>query len=54
MAVMLEQYRAALLYDTAPDMAWCAKVVLASGVWLFALQRLYEGFDRVLTRRILA
>ena len=54
MAVMLEQYRAALLYATAPDLAWCAKAVLASGVWLFALQRLYEGFDRTLTRRILA
>lgn len=54
MAVMLEQYRVALLYATAPDLAWCAKAVLASGVWLFALQRLYEGFDRTLTRRILA
>lgn len=54
MAVMLEEYRAALLYHTVPDLAWCAKAVLAGGVWLFVLQRLYEGFDRILTRRILA
>ena len=54
MAVMLEEYRAALLYDTVPDLAWCATAVLAGGVWLFVLQRMYEGFDRILTRRILA
>lgn len=53
MAVLLEQYRAVLLYGATPDVAWCAQAVLASGVWLFALQRLYEGFDRLLTRRII-
>lgn len=54
MAVMLEQYRLVLLYDTAPDLVWCAKAVVAGGVWLLALEKCYEGFDRVLTRRILA
>lgn len=54
MAVMLEQYRLALLYDTVPDLAWCVKVAVVAGVWLFALRRLYEGFDRTLTRRIIA
>ena len=54
MAVMLEQYRLVLLYETAPDWAWCGKVAAVAGVWLFGLQRLYEGFDRTLTRRIIA
>ena len=54
MAVMLEQYRSALLYETAPDWAWCVKVLVVGGVWLFGLQRIYEGLDRTLTRRIIA
>ena len=54
MAVMLEQYRSALLYETAPDWAWCVKVLVFGGVWLFGLQRIYEGLDRTLTRRIIA
>lgn len=54
MAVLLEQYRFALLYKTTPDAVWCVMVFAGSALWLLALKWIYERFDRVLTRRIIA
>ena len=54
MAVLLEQYRFALLYKTTPDAAWCVMVTAASALCLFVLQWIYKRFDRTLTRRIIA
>ncbi len=54
MAVMIEQYRIILLHGAWPDIAWCATVVIGSGVWLFALRWTYDRLDLELTRRVIA
>lgn len=54
MAVMIEQYRAVLLAGAMPDLLWCAKVVVGSVLWLWALRWAYARFDLQLTRRVIA
>ena len=53
-AVLLEQYRAVLLYGEPPDFAWCALVALLCLVWIAVLSHAYRRFDHALTRRIIA
>ena len=54
MAVMIEQYRAVMLAGAAPDLLWCAKVIVGSGLWLLALKWIYARFDLQLTRKVIA
>lgn len=54
MAVVLEQYRQVLLAAEPADLMWCAKVIVAGLLWLFAIKWLYDRFDLLLTRRVIA
>ena len=54
MAMIIEQYRAVLLHQSPPDVAWCLIAVVASALCLVVLKWLYQRFDRTLTRRIIA
>ena len=54
MAVILEQYRQVLLSAVPADVAWCGKVVVVSVLWLYAIKWMYERFDLLLTRRVIA
>ena len=53
MAVMLEQYRLVLLYQTAADLAWCVKVIVGSTLVLFVIKWAFEWMDLTLTRRVI-
>ena len=54
MAVLIEQYRDVLLSGWTPDVVWCGKVVAGSVLWLVAMKWLYDRFDLLLTRRVIA
>ena len=54
MAVVLEQYRQVLLGAEPADIFWCVKVMVGSSLWLFVIKWLYDRFDLMLTRRIIA
>lgn len=53
MAVMLEQYRLVLLYQSAADLAWCLKVIAGSVLALYLIKRAFERMDLTLTRRVM-
>ena len=54
LAVLLEQYRAVLLYGRSPDFTWCVYVAIACVLWIVFLNQLYKRFDHFLTRKIIA
>ena len=53
MAVMLEQYRLVLLYQTAADLAWCVKMIAGSTLALYLIRWTLERMDLTLTRRVM-
>ncbi len=54
MAVLLDQYRAILLFARPPDFAWCGTVIASCLACLATLSFLYQRYDHALTRRVLA
>ncbi len=53
MAVMLEQYRLVLLYQTAADLVWCLKIIAGSTFALYLIKWTFERMDLTLTRRVI-
>ena len=53
MAVMLEQYRLVLLYQTAADLVWCLKLIAGSTFALYLIKWTFERMDLTLTRRVI-
>lgn len=53
MAVMLEQYRFVLLYQTPADIVWTVKVIIGSTFGLYLLRWTFERMDLTLTRRVI-
>ena len=53
MAVMLEQYRLVLLYQTAADLAWCVKAITGCTLALYLISWTLERVDLTLTRRVI-
>ena len=53
MFVMIEQYRAVLLYASAPDLLWCGRVAAVALLWLLGIRLAFERFDMTLTRRVI-
>lgn len=54
MAVMLEQYRAILLYGQWPDLVWCGAVTLGSVLWITIVHRLQRHYDQAITLRVIS
>ena len=54
MAVLIDQYRHVLLSGGTPDTLWCGKVIVGSVLWLAAMKWIYDRFDILLTRRVIA
>ena len=54
MAVLIDQYRHVLLSGGTPDVLWCSQVIGGSVLWLVAMKWVYDRFDLLLTRRVIA
>lgn len=53
MAVMLEQYRLVLLYQSTADFSWCVKVIAGSTLALYVVRWSLAHMDLTLTRRVI-
>ena len=54
MAVIIEQYRAILLHEQWPNIAWCGAVSLASVLWIAVVDRLQRRYDQAITLRVIS
>ena len=54
MAVLIEQYRAILLYGQWPNLAWCGAAGVGAVLWIAIVDRLQRRFDQAITLRVIS